>query len=236
MDNSRFFSVGDVHGCLRALRTLLGQLALTPSDTVIFLGDYIDRGEDSAGVLRCVADLAKQCHVRCVMGNHEEFLLRAARDKDAVSAYMWLGNGGRKTLHSMGLSMDINGAFAVSADIVGQVEVMEDFVEYPQWLFTHASIEPRKPMHEQTGDDLRWRRSSRGEVHQHISGKVTVCGHTPQVSGDPLAERGYICIDTYAFGGGWLTALEMNSLEYVQANEAGNTREGRIDAALVYGA
>lgn len=77
--------------------------------------------------------------------------------------------------------------------------------------FTHASINPRI----------------------HISGKITVCGHSTQIDGDPWVERGYICLDTYACGGGWLTALEMNAMTYTQSNEQGPLRHSAINQRLL---
>lgn len=131
---AKIYAIGDIHGCVTALRSLIETLSPTQNDTFIFLGDLIDPGADSAGVLRYIDAMQRYTQVCCVLGNHEELLLMAAGKKDPMAANMWLAHGGKATLRSMGLSADLHGAFAVSSSIIEQILAMELYVEYPQWL------------------------------------------------------------------------------------------------------
>src|SRR5947209_816078 len=97
---SRTVAVGDIHGCARALTTLVEAVQPTAVDTLIPLGDFIDRGPDSCGVLRLLIALRQRCRLIPILGNHEATLL-AARS-DAWSLRFWLSCGGSATLDSYG--------------------------------------------------------------------------------------------------------------------------------------
>src|SRR5262245_42780478 len=96
----RTIAIGDIHGCLRALDALLGAIHPGPEDTLVTLGDYIDRGSESRGVLDRLLALSRQCRLIPLLGNHEETLLAAFDDKDALRR--WLALGGPDTLRSYG--------------------------------------------------------------------------------------------------------------------------------------
>src|ERR1700686_4607229 len=97
----RQFAIGDVHGCLTALQTLLDRLAPGREDKLIFLGDLIDRGPDSQAVVDTVLQLRQKCLVEVIEGNHEEMLLLSRHDQALFQA--WLSFGGRETLASYGI-------------------------------------------------------------------------------------------------------------------------------------
>src|SRR5690606_21840182 len=99
--SERVIAIGDVHGCATALATLLDALQPAPSDRVVLLGDLIDRGPDSKGVIDQVLDLSEACHMVAILGNHEEMLL-AAYDRPG-SAGEWLAHGGEEMLASYGV-------------------------------------------------------------------------------------------------------------------------------------
>ncbi len=88
----RTIAIGDIHGHSAALKSIIDLVAPRPGDTIVLLGDYIDRGPDSRGVIEQIIDLAKRCHVVPLMGNHEEMLLDAK--KDIGSFQTWFENGG----------------------------------------------------------------------------------------------------------------------------------------------
>src|SRR6516164_6293810 len=96
----RTIAIGDIHGCSKALAVLVEAIDPDPDDTIVFLGDYIDRGPDSFGVLEQVIALAQRCVVVPLRGNHEEMLISAARDHTALRA--WLSCGGVEALRSYG--------------------------------------------------------------------------------------------------------------------------------------
>src|SRR5690349_21287118 len=94
----RTLAIGDVHGCDRALETLLDMLAISATDTVVFLGDLVDRGPASQQVLDRVIALQSLCKVVLIMGNHEELMRNAISGRGLFNA--WLEIGGRETLGS----------------------------------------------------------------------------------------------------------------------------------------
>lgn len=217
---SRLFAVGDVHGCLEPLHTLIEHIQPQISDTIIFLGDLIDRGSNSKAVLDCVMQLQQHCNVQCVLGNHEEMLLSAKSDSYTREA--WLYHGGQEMLASFGLPPNQTGLLQIPDKYIHFFQNMLPFVETEQFIFTHATPFANIPIAQQDANGLRWNRFAAGANHYHISGKTIVCGHTPQFSGKPWVEAGLIVIDTHAFGGDWLTALEIDdTLTAHQANYLG---------------
>src|SRR5262249_33858026 len=96
----RTIAIGDIHGCPDALAALIDAIAPSPEDTVVLLGDYIDRGPNSRGVLDRLIALARRCRLVPLLGNHEEALLDALRDKDSLRR--WLTLGAADTLRSYG--------------------------------------------------------------------------------------------------------------------------------------
>ncbi|MDB6139613.1 MAG: serine/threonine protein phosphatase, partial [Verrucomicrobiaceae bacterium] len=96
---SRVFAIGDVHGCLTALQRLDKELAFGPEDKVIALGDYIDRGPDSKGVIDYLISLGRRARLVTLRGNHEVMML-AARTSGVDYMLSWLGVGGEATMVS----------------------------------------------------------------------------------------------------------------------------------------
>ena len=105
---SRVIAIGDVHGCATALRQMLELIAPNPSDTLVILGDCIDRGPDSRGVIDQVLALRKQCELVCILGNHEEMMLGARRGRSEFE--LWTDCGGVATLDSWQVTGRIPGA------------------------------------------------------------------------------------------------------------------------------
>ena len=99
----RTIAIGDIHGCSKALRTLIEEIEPTPEDTIVFLGDYIDRGPDSRDVIDQLLKISTQCNLVPLLGNHEILMLNS-RDSDAEHEF-WLSCGGRQTLASYGGSL-----------------------------------------------------------------------------------------------------------------------------------
>ena len=97
-DEGRLFAIGDIHGCSTALRTLIEAIDPRPEDTLVILGDFIDCGPDSKGVVEQLIALSNRCRLITLLGNHEEMLLNAV---DSKSEYRyWLKLGGKETLRS----------------------------------------------------------------------------------------------------------------------------------------
>ena len=214
----RIFAVGDIHGCRSLLEELLGRLDLRPeTDTVVFIGDYIDRGPDSRGVVETVLALRQRIpKVVCLMGNHERMFLDYL--EDPAAAMMFLGNGGVATLRSYGLW---RGDRATIRDLPEEhrafFESLSLWHETEHYLFVHAGLRPGVPLVEQDPWDLVWIR--REFIHSTVSfGKTVVFGHTPFP--EPFADGTKIGIDTGAVYGGPLTCVELPAMRFHTARGA----------------
>jgi serine/threonine protein phosphatase 1 len=222
----RTLAIGDVHGCASALDALLRAVAPTPDDLLITLGDYVDRGLDSAGVLNRLVRLSRTHRLVALRGNHEEMMLHA-REGDGPLAF-WLACGGEATLASY-CPFDDRGTVADVPD--EHWDFLErrcvDWFQTERHLFVHGGVVPHLPLEKQSPIVLRWQSFVRQAPHS--SGKVVVCGHTPRRDGVPASMGHAICIDTNAYDGGWLTCLDVGSGEYWQANERREVRQGTLE-------
>jgi len=215
----RVFAVGDVHGRLdlfEALRDAIeveiaGTPGLTP--TVILLGDLVDRGADSAGVIAAARTWSERRRLHILFGNHEEMFLRSLGDVDVLRQF--LRHGGRETLLSYGIPLKAYSSatlpeiqqLARKAVPIADIEFVagfEDMISVGDYLFVHAGIAPGIPIEQQKAADLRWIREpflSHAEDH----GPVIVHGHT--IASRPVVRGNRIGIDTGAYDSGRLTAL-----------------------------
>ena len=206
-----FIAVGDVHGRADLLRALEAKLADLPPDwPLVFVGDYVDRGEESAAVLRHLMQEAPRPRV-CLMGNHEDMLLRFLEAPEA-EARRWLRNGGLQTLASFGVGGSPAQAPVAARDAL--VEAMGP--EVIDWLrarplhwqsgdvaVVHAGADPALPLGGQPREALLWGHPdfARGA---RDDGLWILHGHT--IVEAPRAEGGRIAVDTGAFATGRLTA------------------------------
>lgn len=214
----RTFVIGDLHGCAHALDLLLGELSPGKDDTVVTLGDYVDRGPDTRGVVNQLLELGQRTKLIPLMGNHEILMLDA--EEGTLDNDSWFSVGGRQTMASYG---------ADKGEWDKIPEAHWDFYRnLRRWhatdshIFAHANVNAMLPMPDQSDDWLFWRRFD--DSHPHFSGKLLVCGHTAQKSGLPCILPGRICIDTWAYGEGWLTALQIGTDTFVQTNQRGEVR------------
>jgi len=205
----KIFAIGDIHGCLFKLEQLISLLRNRidrEKDTLLFIGDYIDRGPDPKGVVDFVLDL-RNYFARAVflLGNHEEMFLNYINGRNG--GYMFFMNGGDATAASYG-SQDPQGR--------GVIEVPKDHMEFfttllpsyetEDYIFVHAGLRPGMPLAEQAKEDLLWIRYEFIRSSYNF-GKTIVFGHTPLL--EPLIERNKIGIDTGAVYGGPLTCVEL---------------------------
>src|SRR6476646_9765377 len=98
----RVLAIGDIHGCLKAFDDVLAWVAPTPEDKIVLLGDYVDRGPDSRGVIDRILELRRHLDLICLRGNHEQMMVAAYRG-GRPDKRMWLGVGGVQTLASYGV-------------------------------------------------------------------------------------------------------------------------------------
>jgi serine/threonine protein phosphatase 1 len=203
---SRTIAIGDIHGCSDALASVLRAIDPQPLDTIITLGDYVDKGHDSKGVLDLLIGLAKQCKLVPILGNHDEMMLRAGAVPSALD--WWMEFGAITTLHSYGSSGDID---LVPDEHFRFLEGCVPHFETETHFFVHANYDPALPLDEQSEHTLRWLSLRDFVPGPHISGKVAVVGHTPQT--EVLNLGHLICLDTGCAYGGKLTAMEIGSGE-----------------------
>ena len=154
----RVVAIGDIHGCPDALATLIDALAPSRDDTIVLLGDYIDRGPNSRGVLDRLIALGGRCRLVPLLGNHEEALLDALRDSNSLRR--WLTLGGADTLRSYGWAP--GGPRRALADWFPKAHReflagCRSYYETASHLFVHAGYMPDLALAEQTGLALRWR-------------------------------------------------------------------------------
>lgn len=220
----RAYAVGDVHGCLDLLETLLARIESEISQSprrrtsIIFLGDLIDRGPASAQVLerlRTYRPSGAKPHF--IMGNHEEVMLRVLGGETELLP-SWLKFGGAQTLHSYGLDaakvakmpaerMLAELRRAVPSEHVGFLRSFADSISFGSYLFVHAGIRPGVDLSEQSQSDLRWiREPFLDDPSDH--GFVVVHGHT--ITNEVEVTPNRIGIDTGAFCTGTLTALAID--------------------------
>ena len=217
--SQRVIALGDIHGCSVALRTLIDTIEPRRDDTLIPLGDCVDRGPDSRGVMDQLLALREQCHLVPLMGNHEEMMLNHLDGRPQPNN--WLDVGGLETLMSYSPALE---PAAIPAEHVEYMRTWGDYLEAESHFCVHASYEPNRPLFEQHWQTLRWHSLHFGVPGPHISGKTAVVGHTSQKNGEILDLGHLICIDTYCWGGGWLTALEIASGQIWQASRDGQLR------------
>ncbi|HEX8414424.1 MAG TPA: metallophosphoesterase [Sphingomicrobium sp.] len=222
----RAYAVGDVHGRLDCLDALLAAIdaddaARGPAEThLVLIGDLIDRGPNSRGVVDRAMELVRERpHTQVLLGNHEELLLRSAKgEKQALGVFDKAG--GRETLISYGVDPDVydhatlaevaalilNHVPAAHRDFLGG---LEDQVRLGDYSFVHAGVRPGVPLEHQKTTDLRWIREP-FLSHKGYHGAVVVHGHT--IIDQPISLPNRIGIDTGAFRSGVLTAVGLEGV------------------------
>ncbi len=228
----RVYAIGDVHGCadrLEAMHALIrDDLAarVVAEPTIVHLGDYVDRGTDSAGVIACLVG-GLVCgrwpepppRVVNLMGNHEDMMLAALDGADADSVQQWLANGGAHTLASWGVSPRTppSGWRAqVPAAQLALLRRLGLFHRQGGYVFVHAGLRPGIPIERQTREDMLWIREPFLSSKAAFPG-VVVHGHTPERSVVVRPHR--IGVDTGAVMGGVLSCavLEGDRVGFLHA-------------------
>lgn len=230
----RIYAIGDIHGRLDLFDALADAIERDDAaqgraeTTVVLLGDLIDRGPDSAGVVARAREWSQRRRVRIIAGNHEEMLLQSLDHLETFRAF--LRYGGRETI----LSYPVDARAFHMAELAEAQAMMrraipvadldfirrfEDHVVFGDYLFVHAGVQPGAPIDQQKRHDLRWIREP-FLSHAGDFGHVVVHGHT--IAAEPVLRANRIGIDTGAFMSGKLTALalEGESLRLIEARES----------------
>ncbi|MDG4720108.1 MULTISPECIES: metallophosphoesterase family protein [Thalassospira] len=228
-DGQVVYAVGDIHGRADLLRAVIekidrDEVPTGSVKTVVYLGDYVDRGPESKAVIDLlIASQKAGARQHVIMGNHEEFLMRFL--DDPVGSTSWLTYGGAETLLSYGVGMppgvmtpeklakaaeDLLDKLDESGHL-GFYRALEDAVVFGDYYFTHAGINPDQPIDQQTGESLRWIREP---FLGHMGGysHIVVHGHT--ITEEPVFRPNRIGIDTGAYHSGNLTCLRLEQNSY----------------------
>jgi len=200
---------------------------LRDDDIVIPLGDYCDRGPNTYAVIDFLIHLSAQYSVVPLRGNHDIMMLNARKNEEEYGK--WMDVGGEKTLQSYSPFAGTDGKLTdvpnhhwdwLSKDLL-------PYFESDTHFFVHANAYPDVSLADQPDFMLYWEQFNDPPLHK--SGKIMVCGHTSQKSGQPLVNLNAACIDTWACGGKWLSGLHAESGMIWQASELGDTRKFRLD-------
>ena len=235
-EGERYYVIGDIHGRCDLFEALVQAIEHDEKDcegtsTIILLGDLVDRGPDSAGVIAIARALENQRPMRFLAGNHEEMFLESFEDRKVLRHFV--KHGGRETIMSYGLTRKQYDALEL-AELQDEMRRLvpqehrdflagfEDMVVIGDFVFVHAGIDPARPIEDQSGKDLRWIRERFLNNVGPLS-HVVVHGHTIF---EDVQDKGHrIGIDTGAFRTGILTALVLEGTQrrYIQAVERDGT-------------
>ncbi|MFN7115670.1 MAG: metallophosphoesterase family protein [Saprospiraceae bacterium] len=173
----RKIAISDIHGCNATFQRLLEQLSLSQDDELYFLGDYIDRGPDSKGVIDIILDLQQSGNVvRCLLGNHEQMMKDALADVDEEDFKIWLINGGDETLRSY----MVNGKPRIPDHHYDFFDNLELYCEVDEYIMVHAGLNFEMPLPLTDEFSMLWIRDWYPDLNRHWLGeRIIVHGHTP---------------------------------------------------------
>ena len=206
----RTFAVGDIHGCLDKLISLMGVIDIDPEkDILLFIGDYIDRGTQSKEVMDYLLDLARrQSRVIFLKGNHELMLQLYL---SGVDRFNFLANGGQATLDSYLKDRSHSGGSLIPTAHLDFFDNLRLYYETDQYIFVHAGLKANIPLEKQNEWDMLWIRDE--FINSDFDfGKRVIFGHTP--FREPLVLDNKIGIDTGAVYGNKLTCVELPAVKF----------------------
>jgi len=209
----KIFAIGDIHGCYDQLLVLMKKIPIDfKRDTLVFMGDYIDRGSQSVEVIDYLIKLKKRLPgIIFLKGNHEDMLEKYLAGTDR---FTYLLNGGQKTLDSYLIKSAGTGVNPIPPEHREFFKSLRLIYETENYIFVHAGLRPKVSLESQTTEDLLWIRD-KFLYTRYDFGKPVVFGHTPL--GKPLVESNKIGIDTGAVFGNALTCVQLPDLEFYVA-------------------
>ncbi len=204
----RLFAIGDIHGCLQQLEELLTRVAPTGRDQVVFLGDYVDRGPASAGVIDYLIEFGRSFPATVFLrGNHEQMFTDYL---DGLDPAVFLLNGGLETLNSY----HDRGLWPVPQKHREFLDTLVNYYQTDDCIFVHAGLRPGVPLAEQDCSDLLWIRRE-FITSDYDWGKTVIYGHTPLE--EPLLGETRLGLDTGCVYGRRLTCCEVRTRQFWQA-------------------
>ncbi len=214
----KIYVFSDIHGEFNKLKALMEQVFPEKGDKLVFLGDYIDRGDMTFEVIEFLIDIDKKHDCVFLQGNHEEMFMDYLA---GIYEKLFISNGGNKTVKSYGKhgwELDrlnrIEGRF-MPPEHIEFFKNQPKYYETEDYIFVHAGIHPGTPLENTPDETLLW---DRAFIHMDYEGKVVVFGHSP--SAEVLDEECKICIDTGAcfdsLGMGHLTCVQLPDRNFIK--------------------
>jgi serine/threonine protein phosphatase 1 len=209
----KIFAIGDIHGSIDRLQDLMQKIPIDfANDTLLFIGDYIDRGPGSVEVVEYLMDLKKRVpEIILLKGNHEDMLEKYL---DGTDRFTYLLNGGQNTLDSYLSKTQRSDSFPIPAEHIDFFKSLRLYYETEAYIFVHAGLRPKIPLASQKTEDLLWIRD-KFIYSKYNFGKPVVFGHTPLEK--PLVEPNKIGIDTGAVYGNALTCVQLPDVLFFAA-------------------
>jgi serine/threonine protein phosphatase 1 len=220
-EGGRLYAVGDIHGCAEELEALLEFLitkeGVTGDDLIVFLGDYVDRGNDSKKVVQQLIEFQRlSTRTKFLLGNHEVLFLKFIAGMEEQEFEHYVSCGGLSTLTSYGLNYEMSTEEKVKivAPHLKFFRTLELGLYVDNFLFVHAGIRPTSPLFQQRLDDVLW-------IREDFLGSPTILGCTVVFGHTPFREIYYdvpyrIGVDTGLVYGGKLSCLELLSGRYFE--------------------
>lgn len=214
-----FFVIGDLHGCLTEFEDLIEVIeAKSETPKLVCVGDYVDRGEDVAPLLKRLFQLNSDFprHFICLKGNHEDMLLKFLSDPEQYGP-RWLRHGGLQTLASYGVGRQTGDtqsqlaqqlSYAMGAELIDWIKRLPLSWTSGNVTVTHAGADPSVPIDAQAAKTLLWGHPDFLKLDRQ-DGQWVVYGHVIQEHG--LATQGTIAVDTGAYATGVLTAAHIEN-------------------------
>jgi len=224
---SRTIAIGDIHGCGTALERLLEEIQPAKSDVIVGLGDYVDRGMESARVIEILIDLVAKCRFVPLIGNHEIMMFKALQSQQEFD--FWFQHGGSTTVASYGGRIQ-----NIPQHHTTFLSHCQRFFETDRYFFVHANYQPDLPLVDQPDQLLFWEHILAYPPPPHYTGKTAIVGHTPQIEGVVRNLDHVRIIDTFCYGDQWLTAHDVHSGEIFQTNNNGEFRKSWLDPPEFY--
>jgi serine/threonine protein phosphatase 1 len=169
------YAISDIHGCLKTFEAMLDKIALTQSDTLMLLGDYVDRGPDSKGVLDLIMTLQNQGYqINCLFGNHEQEMINSRTNNEAK--HHWYKWGGIQTL----TSFDVEEPRDIPQKYIDFLLNLPRYIEYDGYIFCHAGLNFDTPNPFDNQESLIWIRNWYHDInYKWLGNRIVVHGHTP---------------------------------------------------------
>lgn len=219
--NDKIFVIGDIHGCSTELQSLLEKLPLSLNSKIVFVGDYVDRGENSKEVIEIILNLKNYYDVVTLMGNHEAMFLDFIQDPGSTDAGAFIYNGGSATLASYATQ---KGNYLIPDEHVAFLRNLKLFSQTEKYFFVHAGV-PDVPLDRVIPalhkNDLLWVRESFHNSKFNWN-KLIIHGHTPVQKVEVTSKR--VNVDTGCVFDNCLSAYEAISGEVYSVKKSKKSR------------